>query len=54
MTIEDVLMKFVGLPAVIAILVAILCVKFISKKPYVIILFAILGLFVGLGIGYNI
>ncbi len=53
MTPEDLLMKFVGWPALIAIIAAIICAKFVSKRPYVIIFFGILGALVGYGFVYS-
>ena len=51
MAIEDLVLKFVGVPALFGIVSAIICAKLVSKKPYVIILFAALGILIGLGIG---
>ena len=48
MEIEEFLMKLIGLPALISMITAIICAKYVSSRPYVIILFAILGALVGL------
>ena len=53
MAIEDLLLKCVGFPAVIGFIAAIVCAVWISKRPFVIILFAILGILIGLGISFH-
>lgn len=51
MPVEDIILQTVGFPALLGIIMAIICVYKISKKPYIVILFAILGILVGLGAG---
>ena len=50
MPIETILLLFKGLPAVYGLISAVLCIKFFSKRPYVIILFGLLGALIGLGL----
>ncbi len=53
MPIEDNVMNFVGLPAIFGVVFAIIGARLINDRPYVVILFAILGLLIGYGAAYS-
>lgn len=50
MPIEDIVMKFAGVPAIFGVIFAIIGAYAIDKKPYIVIAFAFLGLLIGYGI----